>query len=63
MFDRISRLFHEGRIDKNGLANAVEKKLITAEEFESICNLSYTAYLADVARKNENRGESDGEQQ
>lgn len=32
MYDRLKRLYSEGKIDGNGIKNAVEKGWITAEE-------------------------------
>lgn len=41
MFERLNRLYHEGRIDKNGLLKAVEKGLISAEEYKKIVGEDY----------------------
>ena len=49
MYERILRLFNQKKINKDGLASAVSKRLITEEEFEQICNLSFDAYEADKA--------------
>lgn len=36
MFNRLKKLYDEGRITEAGLQNAVEKGWITQEEYESI---------------------------
>lgn len=36
MFERLKRLYNEGKIDKSGLQAAVEKGWITAEQKEEI---------------------------
>jgi len=36
MYERLKRLYREGKIDKTGLANAVEKGLITQEQMDQI---------------------------
>lgn len=41
MFERIKRLYDTGRIGLPELITAVEKKLITAEQFEEICGRDY----------------------
>ena len=38
MYSRLKRLYEEGRIDSNGLQNAVNKKWITPEEKNEIEN-------------------------
>lgn len=40
MFNRLKRLYEEGRINKNGLLKAVEKGLITAKQYEEILSES-----------------------
>lgn len=41
MFERIKRLYDEGKLSINGLKNAVEKELITAEQYKLICGEKY----------------------
>lgn len=42
MFERLNRLYNKDhRIDKNGLLKAVEKGLITAEEYKKIVGEDY----------------------
>ena len=41
MFDRLKRLFDSGKLTKDGLKSAVEKGLITAEEFTKIAGEKY----------------------
>ena len=41
MFDRLKRLYEEGRIDKKGLINAVDNGLITKEQYADITGESY----------------------
>jgi hypothetical protein len=41
MFERLQRLYTEGRITKNGLMNAVAKGILTAEEFKKITGGEY----------------------
>lgn len=36
MYDRLKKLYEQGRIDKDGLWNAVEKGWITVEEYHEI---------------------------
>ena len=41
MYERLKRLYEEGRVDKAGLVNAVDKGLITKEQYTSITGESY----------------------
>ena len=41
MYERIKRLYLEKRLDKHGVAEAVKKGLITAEEYASITEKPY----------------------
>lgn len=36
MYERLKRLYEEGRLDKSGIQNAVAKGLITQEEADEI---------------------------
>ena len=41
MFERIKRLYDEGKLSKNGLKNAVANELITAEQYKLISGEVY----------------------
>lgn len=41
MFERIKRLYDEGRLSINALKNAVDNDLITAEQYKLICGEVY----------------------
>lgn len=41
MFEVLKRLFDEGTLSEKGLKNAVEKKLITPDQFLAISGKSY----------------------
>ena len=41
MYERLKRLYKEGRIDKSALAEAVKKGLITEDQYTSIVGESY----------------------
>ena len=41
MFNRIKRLYDEGKLDKQGVKNAVEKGWITPEQYEEITGEKY----------------------
>ena len=41
MFQRIQRLYNEGRLNLDGVINAADKKLITEDEFFTITNITY----------------------
>ena len=41
MFDRLKRLFDIGKITKDGLKTAVEKGLITSDEYTKIVGEQY----------------------
>lgn len=41
MFKAIQNLYKRGRLDKNGVADAVVKGLITAEEYQAITGEVY----------------------
>lgn len=41
MFERIKRLYDEGKLSINGLKNAVANDLITAEQYKLICGKVY----------------------
>lgn len=41
MYERIKRLYEEGKIDKNGVANAVKNGWITPEEYKKITGEDY----------------------
>lgn len=41
MFERIKRLYDEGKLSKTGLQNAVDNELITAEQYKLICGEVY----------------------
>lgn len=49
MFERIKRLFESGRLTERGVANAVERGLITAQQAEEI-----------LGGDNENENEDNG---
>jgi uncharacterized XkdX family phage protein len=41
MFERLKRLYDAGRLSKAGLAKAVQRDWITAEEYEEITGEAY----------------------
>ena len=40
MYERLNRLYKDGRIDLNGLIKSVEKKLISEEQFFYISGIN-----------------------
>lgn len=44
MFDRISRLFKSGKLDMQGVYNAIARGFITRDEFEIIVGTSAEKY-------------------
>lgn len=43
MYERIKRLYEEGKLNKQGIANAVLKGWITPEQYEGITGEPYEA--------------------
>jgi hypothetical protein len=43
MFETIQRLYNEGRLNNEGVGNAVEKNWITPEQYEEITGNPYVA--------------------
>jgi len=43
MYERIKRLYEEGRLDKQGVANAVERGWITPAQYQEITGEPYEA--------------------
>jgi len=43
MYERIKRLYEEGKLDKKGVANAVKKGWITPDEYKEITGEPYEA--------------------
>lgn len=41
MFDRLKRLYESGKLSKDGLKTAVEKGLITSDEYAKIVGEQY----------------------
>lgn len=42
MFETLKRLYNEGRLSKEGVANAVTKGWVTPEQYEEITGEPYT---------------------
>lgn len=43
MFERLKRLYNEGKLDAQGIENAVAKGWITADEYKEITGEDYEA--------------------
>jgi len=43
MYERINRLYEEGKLDKQGVANAVMRGWITSTQYEEITGEPYEA--------------------
>lgn len=54
MFERISRLYKLGRLNRDSLINAVKKGLITENQFFSICGVFYDEATGNKAGEGEN---------
>lgn len=61
MGDRVKRLYKAGRIDNNGLANAVKRGLITEGEFYSLTLITYDEFVNGRAGENNENTEAENE--
>ena len=65
MFERIKRLYDSCRLDMSGLLNAVNKELITEDQFFAICGRMYDEVTGNKAGEGKNSEDkevaSDGE--
>lgn len=53
MFERIKKLYQNGELSIHGLARAVHCRLITEEQFQEICNMSYDSYNESYPQESE----------
>jgi len=53
MFERIKKIYQEGMIGNEGLANAVKRKWITEDQFFILSGIPYEKYIKPAEEETE----------